>query len=86
MEIADVTIVPVPTGRKASYLEFSKRMAAVYRDRGATRVDDYWQLNHPTDQSDFHADGVTYESDERRSEPAAGPKSLGAQREVPAPQ
>ncbi|MFC7404954.1 DUF1428 domain-containing protein [Georgenia alba] len=64
MTFADITIVPVSSERKAAFLEFSRRMAAVYRDHGATSVVDYWQASGPTNQTDFHADDVSYESGE----------------------
>lgn len=64
MTLVDITIVPVPTENKAAYLKFSKRMAAVYRDHGATRIVDYWQAEGAANQADFHADGASYGSDE----------------------
>ncbi|MDN3445646.1 DUF1428 family protein [Microbacterium sp. APC 3901] len=67
MVIADITVVPVPTERKAAYLDFSKRMAEVYRDHGAISVVDYWQSSASADPSDFHADGTSYESGELKS-------------------
>lgn len=67
MVIADITVVPVPTERKAAYLEFSKRMADVYRDHGAISVVDYWQASDSADQADFHADGASYEAGELKS-------------------
>ncbi|MEV7610947.1 DUF1428 family protein [Microbacterium sp. NPDC089320] len=67
MTFADITIVPVPTERKAAYLDFSARMAAVYRDHGAISVVDYWQSGGAADQSDFHADDTSYEPDELRN-------------------
>lgn len=67
MVIADITIVPVPTERKAAYLGFSKRMAEVYRDHGAISVIDYWQSSESADPGDFHADGASYESGELKS-------------------
>lgn len=67
MVIADITVVPVPTERKADYLDFSKRMAEVYRDHGALSVVDYWQSADPADDEEFHADGASYEPGELRS-------------------
>lgn len=67
MVIADITVVPVPTERKAAYLDFSKRMAEVYRDHGAISVVDYWQSNESADPADFHADGASYEPGELKS-------------------
>lgn len=64
---ADITVVPVPTERKAAYLDFSKRMAQVYRDHGAISVVDYWQSSESADPSDFHAEGTSYESSELKS-------------------
>ncbi|MBJ7472380.1 MAG: DUF1428 family protein [Solirubrobacteraceae bacterium] len=60
MPFADITIVPVPSDRKAAYLAFSRRMADVYREHGATRIVDYWQKADSVSHEDFHADGVTY--------------------------
>jgi uncharacterized protein YbaA (DUF1428 family) len=56
----DITAVPVATHDRSAYLEFSRRVAEVYRDHGATRITDYWQIDGPTSQDDFHADGVEY--------------------------
>jgi uncharacterized protein YbaA (DUF1428 family) len=67
MVLADITIVPVSTERKAEYLEFSKRMVVVYRDHGAMSVVDYWQASSSANQADFHADGTSYEPGELRS-------------------
>ena len=77
MVIADITVVPVPTERKAAYLEFSKRMADVYRDHGAISVVDYWQSSGSADQADFHADGASYEPGELRSITALAGASTG---------
>lgn len=62
MVVADITMVPVRTERKAAYLDFSARMAAVYRDHGAISVVDYWQSSESADAEDFHADGASYEA------------------------
>lgn len=67
MAIADITVVPVPTERKAAYLDFSKRMAEVYRDHGAISVVDYWQSSEAAEPGDFHADGASYEPGELKS-------------------
>nr|WP_201468461.1 DUF1428 family protein [Microbacterium hydrocarbonoxydans] len=67
MTFADITAVPVATERKAAYLDFSKRMADVYRDHGAISVVDYWQSGGPADPADFHADGASYEPGELKS-------------------
>lgn len=67
MVFADITVVPVPTERRAAYLDFSKRMAEVYRDHGAISVVDYWQSSDSADQGDFHADGASYETGELKS-------------------
>lgn len=64
MTFADITIVPVPSDRKAAYLAFSRRMASVYREHGATKIVDYWQAATPAGQDDFHADGVSYDEGE----------------------
>jgi uncharacterized protein YbaA (DUF1428 family) len=50
----DITIVPVRTDRKAAYLEFSARIAKIYREYGAVRVIDCWQSEN-SDDADFHA-------------------------------
>jgi uncharacterized protein YbaA (DUF1428 family) len=60
MSFTDITIVPVPVDRKDDYIAFSQRMAEVYRDHGAIRITDYWQVEDAGGQEDFHADGVTY--------------------------
>ncbi|MCF8610945.1 DUF1428 domain-containing protein [Gordonia sp. HY285] len=60
MTFADITIVPVPSERKDAYLEFSRRMAEVYREHGATNIVDYWQAERSADQAGFHCDGATY--------------------------
>lgn len=67
MVIADITVVPVPRERKAAYLDFSRRMAEVYRDHGALSVVDYWQSTDPADEAGFHADGASYEPGELRN-------------------
>lgn len=67
MVIADITIVPVSTERRVAYLDFSKRMAEVYRDHGAISVVDYWQSSESADPADFHADGASYEPGELKS-------------------
>lgn len=55
MTFNDITIVPVPTDQKAAYLEFSARIAAIYREYGALRVVDCWQMEDASDAEDFHA-------------------------------
>ena len=60
MTFADITIVPVAGERKVAYLAFSRRMADIYREHGATRIIDYWQAEGPVSQASFHADGVAY--------------------------
>lgn len=55
MVFADITIVPVPSERKAAYLQFSKRMAVVYRDHGATSVLDYWQSHEARERGTIAA-------------------------------
>lgn len=64
MAFADITVVPVATGRKDAYVAFARRMAEVYRDHGATRVLDCWQEADGASQQDFHADGLEYDEDE----------------------
>lgn len=64
MTFADITIVPVPRDRKAAYLAFSRRMAEVYLEHGATKIVDYWQVDYPVNQDEYHADGVTYDPGE----------------------
>lgn len=58
MVIADITAVPVSRERKAAYLDFSKRMAGVYRDHGAISVVDYWQSSDSADQGDSRRRGI----------------------------
>ncbi|MDT9597336.1 DUF1428 domain-containing protein [Sphingosinicella rhizophila] len=55
MAFNDITIVPVRTDKKAAYLEFSARIAAIYREYGAVRVVDCWQKEDASDDEDFHA-------------------------------
>lgn len=55
MGFNDITIVPVRTDRKAAYLEFSARIAEIYREHGALRVFDCWQSEEASDDADFHA-------------------------------
>jgi len=59
MTLADITIVPVRSDRKEVYLEYSRRMAAVYRDHETSSVVDYWQADGTADQDEFHAAGPT---------------------------
>ena len=61
MIFADIYITPVQADRKAAYLEFSKKVAAVYREHGALRVVDCWQAEDEGDQADFHAAGAREE-------------------------
>ena len=60
MTFADITIVPVADARRAAYLTFSRRMAEVYREHGATRIVDFWQADGPVSPADFHAEGLAY--------------------------
>lgn len=55
MTFSDITIVPVRTDRKAAYLGFSARIAAIYREYGALRIVDCWQSREGSDAADFHA-------------------------------
>lgn len=55
MTFNDITIVPVRTDRKSAYLEFSARIAEIYREYGALRVLDCWQSEEASDDADFHA-------------------------------
>jgi uncharacterized protein YbaA (DUF1428 family) len=55
MTFNDITIVPVRTDHKAAYLAFSARIAAIYREHGAHRVVDCWQIEDASDDGDFHA-------------------------------
>lgn len=70
MTFIDITAVPVSADRKAVYIEFSRRMSAVYLDHGATRVTDYWQVPDQTDQGSFHGDGLAYGEGTLRDLPA----------------
>lgn len=64
MTFADITVIPVSTDRKDAYLAFARRMANVYREHGATKIVEYWQVSDPVNQDDFHADGVSYDTGE----------------------
>ena len=55
MTFTDITIVPVSTAKKQTYLAFSKRIAEIYREYGALRVADCWQSDDASDDADFHA-------------------------------
>lgn len=55
MTFNDITIVPVRTDRKAAYLAFSARIAAIYKEHGALRVVDCWQCKDASEDADFHA-------------------------------
>jgi uncharacterized protein YbaA (DUF1428 family) len=70
MTFVDITAAPVSADHKRAYIHFSRRMAEVYRDHGATRVTGYWQVSVPTDQNDLHADGLTYDEGDLRDFPA----------------
>ena len=64
MSVIDIAIVPVARERRDEYIAFSKRMAEVYRDHGATRIVDYWQADGEADQQSFH--GAEYEEGDLR--------------------
>ncbi|MET7640005.1 DUF1428 family protein [Streptomyces sp. NPDC005438] len=66
MTFTDITIVPVPSDRRAAFLAFSRRMAEVYREYGATRIVDYWQAGASASPDDFHAEGVDHGPGELR--------------------
>ncbi|MDF2797466.1 MAG: hypothetical protein K0R85_210 [Devosia sp.] len=55
MAFNDITIVLVRTEQKAAYLEFSARIAEIYREYGALRVVDCWQSEEASCDADFHA-------------------------------
>lgn len=55
MTFNDITIVPVRTDKKVEYLEFSARIANIYKEYGALRVVDCWQSEEASDDADFHA-------------------------------
>ena len=55
MTFTDITIVPVRTEQKPVYLEFSKRIAEIYREHGALRVASCWQEDDASEDADFHA-------------------------------
>ena len=55
MTFNDITIVPVRTDRKPAYLEFSARIAEIYREYGAVRVVDCWQSREASGDANFHA-------------------------------
>lgn len=76
MTFADITITPVPHAKKEDYFEFSRRMAAVYRDHGATRIVDYWQADGAANQSDFHADGTSYSRASFGASPSSSASTL----------
>jgi uncharacterized protein YbaA (DUF1428 family) len=55
MTFNDITIVPVRTDQRAAYLEFSARIASIYREYGALRVVDCWQEEDASNDEAFHA-------------------------------
>ena len=55
MDITDITLVPVPRDRRSAFEEFSRRMAQVYLEHGATSVVDHWQVEDAVGQAGFHA-------------------------------
>lgn len=71
MSVVDVALVPVPRDRREAYLAFAARMAEVYRDHGATRIDHYWQDDQGAAPEAFHAEGAGYEDGELRTLAAA---------------
>ncbi|MFZ3582292.1 DUF1428 domain-containing protein [Loktanella sp. DJP18] len=64
MPFCDITVVPVPTDKKREYLQFTKRMAEVYRECGASRITDYWHDADASHAADFHAENAmdTYDA------------------------
>lgn len=64
MPFCDITVVPVPTDKKREYLQFSERIAKVYREFGASRVTDFWHDEGASNDADFHAENAmaTYDS------------------------
>ena len=47
MSFLDVTVIPVPTDKKAAYLEHARRMVPIFREHGATGVTDVWGADVP---------------------------------------
>lgn len=47
MAFYDVTVLPVPTDRKAAHEDHSRRVAALFRAHGATAVTDAWGAEVP---------------------------------------
>ena len=64
MPFCDITVVPVPTIKKHSYLQFSERMAKIYREFGASRVTDFWHDEDASNDEAFHAENAmaTYDT------------------------
>lgn len=64
MPFCDITVVPVPTHRKREYLQFSERIAKIYRELGASRVVDFWHDEDASNDADFHAENAmaTYDA------------------------
>ena len=42
MSYIDGFVIPVPTGKKEAFLEMATRMAAIFKEHGATRIVECW--------------------------------------------
>lgn len=47
MPFLDITVIPVPTDKKAAYLDHSRRMMPLFREYGATAVTETWGEDVP---------------------------------------
>lgn len=54
MSFLDITVVPVPTGNKAAYLDHSRKMTPFFKEHGALSVTEAWGEDIPEGkQTDF---------------------------------
>lgn len=66
MTYIDGYLTPIRPEMKEKYIEFSRKMAAIYKEYGALRVVDSWQDEAVQDQAEFHAENTRsdYEASE----------------------